>query len=176
MKGVMRQWLCAGLGLALLCGGHGCEQADTDTWPEDWALVELEMLDEVNLRREAGAMCGDVWHPPVQVLEMNAVIRGVARRHSLDMAEQNFFEHESPDGRDPFDRMSEAGYDGPAPWGENIQAGAYGAADAVASLLSSVTHCQNIMDPDYRVIGVGFASDVTSSYGAYWTQTFGGGH
>ena len=107
---------------------------------------------------------------------MNEVARVAARLHSLDMAEQNFFEHDNLEGLDPFERMENAGYQGADPWGENIQAGSGTGADAVASLMTSPGHCRNIMDPEYGVIGLGYAYSDTSDYGHYWTQCFGGGH
>ncbi|MDP6944471.1 MAG: CAP domain-containing protein, partial [Myxococcota bacterium] len=109
-------------------------------------------------------------------LEMNEYLHEAARLHSLDMVERNFFEHDNLDGLDPFDRMANAGYEGPDPWGENIQAGSSTGADAVASLMTSPGHCRNIMDPEYEVIGLGYAFGPDADYGHYWTQNFGGGH
>jgi uncharacterized protein YkwD len=92
------------------------------------------------------------------------------------MVEREFFDHDNPDGLDPFDRMENAGYQGPTPWGENIQAGSSTGEDAVASLMTSPGHCRNIMDPDYKVIGLGYAYGAQDDYGHYWTQCFGAGH
>jgi uncharacterized protein YkwD len=156
------------------CVTPNCNQVDT--WDPAWSQLEMEMLDEVNRNRIAGAICGGDPYPAVPPLEMNEIARVAARLHSLDMSEQNFFEHDNLDGLDPFDRMENAGYQGADPWGENIQAGSSTAVDAVASLMDSPGHCRNIMDPDYTVIGLGYAYGGTSDYGHYWTQCFGGGH
>jgi len=156
------------------CVTPNCGQIDT--WDPTWSQLEMDMLDEVNRNRSAGAICGGDPYPAVPPLEMNEIARVAARLHSLDMAEQNFFEHDNLDGLDPFERMENAGYQGADPWGENIQAGSGTAADAVASLMTSPGHCRNIMDPDYTVIGLGYAYGDASDYGHYWTQCFGGGH
>jgi uncharacterized protein YkwD len=74
------------------------------------------------------------------------------------------------------DRMSDAGYSGASPWGENIAAGQPTPAEVVDGWMHSPGHCRNIMDPDYHVIGIGYAYDASSSYGHYWTQDFGGSH
>ena len=183
------------------CVTPNCNQVDT--WDPLWSQLEVDMLDEVNRNRAQGAdcepgvccvdhvcgaspcqsdsdcsgqeTCGD-YFPAVPPLEMNEVARVAARLHSLDMAEKNFFEHDNLEGLDPFERMENAGYQGADPWGENIQAGSSTAMDSVASLMTSPGHCRNIMDPEYAVIGLGYAYTDTSDYGHYWTQCFGGGH
>ena len=87
---------------------------------------------------------------------------------------QNYFEHDSLDGREFGDRMREAGFDGEYPWGENIAAGQSTPAAVVNGWMSSSGHCANIMNPGYRAIGVGYAYSAASNYGHYWTQDFGG--
>ena len=182
--------LCSlGLGL-LICSAAGCDVEDgvayapgagTDSvWDPQWQTMERAMLDEVNLRRAAGATCGvgdeAEAFAPTSALEMNEALQVAARLHSEDMATRDFFEHDNPDGQDPFARMEQAGYEGAYPWGENIQAGSPMAAEAVESLMNSPPHCRNIMDPGYHVMGTGYAFGLEASYGHYWTQTFGGGH
>jgi uncharacterized protein YkwD len=156
------------------CVTVGCNQVDT--WEESWSALEMDMLDEVNIRRAAGATCGDTYYAPVNAVEMNEVMRVASRLHSLDMANQNYFSHDSLDGRQMADRIADAGFQGAWPLGENIQGGSSTAADAVASLMTSPGHCQNIMDPEYGVMGIGYAYDETSRLHHYWTQNFGGGH
>jgi uncharacterized protein YkwD len=41
--------------------------------------------------------------------------------------------------------------------------------------MNSAGHCQNIMNGGYRVIGVGYIFNQSSTYRHYWTQNFGGG-
>lgn len=164
------------------CVTPNCGQVDT--WNPEWSQLEVDMLAEVNRNRLQGADCEPGtcavepcdWHPAVPALEMNEVARVAARLHSLDMVDRDFFAHDNPDGLDPFVRMENAGYQGPDPWGENIQAGSSTGEDAVASLMTSPGHCRNIMDPEYKVIGLGYAYGAQADYGHYWTQCFGGGH
>ena len=40
--------------------------------------------------------------------------------------------------------------------------------------MDSTGHCENIMDPNFTFLGVGYAFDEDSTYGHYWVQTFGG--
>ena len=145
-------------------------------WPDRWTDNESDMLDEVNVRRAAGARCADDRFGPAPPLQLDEYLTLSARLHSLDMATQDYFEHESLDGRTPFDRMADAGFRGGGPQGENIAAGNATAAEAVEALMNSPGHCRNIMNPDYHVVGYGYAYDPSSSFGNYWTQNFAGSH
>ena len=147
-----------------------------DDWPAEWAQKEIDMIHEVNEYRARGANCGGDIFAPTGPVELDVVARISARLHSLDMGEQNYFEHDSLDGRTPFDRMEDAGFNGPQPWAENIAAGSTTAAQATEGLINSPGHCRNIMNPNLKVLGVGFAYVAGSEFGEYWTQNFGGGH
>ncbi|MEZ5317135.1 MAG: CAP domain-containing protein [Vicinamibacterales bacterium] len=139
------------------------------------AAFEDEVLSLVNARRAAGATCGGTPYPAVGPLAMNETLRQVARAHSLDMAVNGYFSHTSLDGRTFDQRMSDGGYGGPYPWGENIAAGYGSPASVVDGWMNSPGHCTNIMKATYKVIGVGHAQLSGSPYGVYWTQDFGGG-
>ena len=152
------------------------ECATGGAWPQDWKDKEEQMLMEVNLRRIEGAMCADDYYPPVPELEMNPELRLSARLHTLDMGAQDYFEHDSLDGRTPHERMVAAGFTGDYPTGENISGGYATAAAAVEGLMNSPGHCRNIMDPDFAVVGMGYSYTEGSSFGNYWAQNFGGSH
>lgn len=157
------------------CAGVDCQEPGD--WPTEWVRFEADMLAEVNRYRESGYRCHSGQFPATTPLEMNEAIRTAARLHSQDMAENNYFDHDSRDGRTFDQRMSDAGYSGSFPWGENIAAGSTTAASAVTNLLSSTEgHCDNIMSSQYHVIGIGYAYSADSTYGHYWTQDFGGSH
>jgi len=145
-------------------------------WPEPWADFEWQVLELTNEARAAGADCGGELFPPAGPLEMDEVIRVAARLHSQDMGAQDYFEHDSLDGRTFADRMRDAGFGGPSPWGENIAAGQRTAEDVVRGWMNSPGHCRNIMNASYNVIGIGYAEDDSSTFGTFWTQDFAGGH
>ena len=95
----------------------------------------------------------------------------VARDHSEDMVERNYFDHEDPDGRRVADRITAAGVS----WSkvsENLAMNS-GAEDPVARAvqgwMESPGHRKNILDPAVTHTGVGIAEDG----GAYtFTQVF----
>jgi uncharacterized protein YkwD len=142
------------------------------SWPADWVALEDQVLVLVNQRRAAGATCGGVTKPPQPPLTNDTKLRQAARCHSLDMARHNFFDHNSQDGRTPWDRIAAAGYTG---FGnaENIAAGQSSAADVMTSWMSSTGHCNNIMTSGSNEIGIGYGFDSSSDYDRYWTQDFG---
>ena len=125
--------------------------------------AEAEVLRLVNAQRSAHG-CG--------ALASNAVLLAVARAHSADMATKGYFDHTSPDGRSPFDRMRAAGYRGNL-MGENIAAGQRTAAAVMTAWMNSPGHRANILNCGYKVIGIGVATRSSSPYGIYWTQDFG---
>ena len=138
------------------------------------AAFEDQVLVLVNQRRAAGATCGGAPYAPVAPITMNGALRTAARLHSQDMAAQNYFSHTSLDGRTLSQRLTNAGYAGAFPWGENIAAGQPTPQAVVDAWMSSPGHCTNIMNGSYRAMGVGYAFRAGSTYGHYWTQDLGG--
>jgi uncharacterized protein YkwD len=91
-----------------------------------------------------------------------------ARKHSADMAANNYFDHTSRNGDSPWKRMEDAGYSSPG--AENIAKGYPTAAAVVKGWMNSPGHRANILNCGLRAIGVGMAS---GSGGPLWTQDFG---
>lgn len=140
---------------------------------EAFAMLEDQVLVLVNQRRSEGADCGSVHYPPVPPLSMNASLRIAARLHSQDMADNNYFSHDSQDGRTAERRILNAGY-ASYPLGENIAAGPPSAEGVMGLWMNSPGHCINIMYAPFRAIGVGYGYRSGSTYTHYWTQDFGG--
>jgi uncharacterized protein YkwD len=126
----------------------------------------------INQRRAASATCGSAVKPAVGALRMDADLREAARCHSLDMAVNGYFGHDSQDGRSPWDRIDEAGYTASAT-GENIAAGYADAEAAVVGWMESDGHCNNIMAAGSNETGIGYGYQQGSPFGGYWTETFG---
>jgi hypothetical protein len=131
------------------------------------ADFESEVIELVNLEREA---CNCGLHP----LRYNQELTVAARRHSQDMGDRNYFSHTTPKPEEiKFnERITDAGYNYQT-CGENIAAG-YATPEAVVDgWMNSDGHRDNILDPDYCDIGVGYAAVNGSQYYHYWTQDFG---
>jgi uncharacterized protein YkwD len=141
--------------------------APATIWLEDSIRFEQRVLTLVNQRRAAGADCGARGvFVPAGPLTMNEALRCAARRHSLDMEQRGFFDHDNPDGEAPDDRIERAGYVWSA-WGENIAAGQPTPEIVMQDWMASDGHCANIMNPGFTEIGVGHY------VGSKWTQEFG---
>jgi uncharacterized protein YkwD len=104
--------------------------------------------------------------PAVQADERLA---SVARAHSADMRDRDFFSHTNPDGLDPFDRARAAGISYAR--AENIAAGQADPAEVMTDWMNSAGHRQNILNCSLTTLGVGIAQ---GSGGPWWTQLFGG--
>jgi uncharacterized protein YkwD len=129
-------------------------------WEADAVAFEEEMLRLINEYRTNGSSCGAPTHP----LQSQDALECVARLHSLDMNEREFYQHVNRDGEGPRERMEAAGY-AAGPWGENIFKGPTSAKEAMDGFMESPGHCANIMSPEFSVVGVGV-------HGDSWTQSF----
>ncbi|WP_413773861.1 CAP domain-containing protein [Paenibacillus macerans] len=80
------------------------------------------------------------------------------------MYKNNYFDHISPKYGSPFDMMDASNitflYAG-----ENIAKGQRSAKEAVRDWMNSPGHKANILNPNYKLIGVGY-------YNGYWVQEF----
>lgn len=98
----------------------------------------------------------------------SAPLTSLAQNFSDDMAARGFFDHTDPDGRTPWDRASKAGVQGLG--GENIARGQADAQAVMDSWMNSAGHRANILNCDYKTLGVGVHF---GSGGPWWTQDFG---
>ena len=98
-------------------------------------------------------------------------LASVARAHSEDMARNNYFAHNRPDGSTPWDRLARAGiqYRGAA---ENICAGYSTPEAAVNAWMNSSGHRANILNGSLTHLGVGVVYLEGSRYRYYATQMF----
>ncbi|MGZ3771046.1 MAG: S8 family serine peptidase [Bdellovibrio sp.] len=93
-----------------------------------------------------------------------------AQFHSTDMAENNYFSHNSPT-ETVSERFTRYGLSSSA-WGENIAYGYATPADVMKAWMNSTGHRANILRTTFKSMGVGA---VTASNGRiYWTQCFSG--
>jgi uncharacterized protein YkwD len=100
----------------------------------------------------------------VDPLTWSDLARTSAYNHSKDMRINAYFDHDSLDGRSPFDRMKEVGITY-ASAGENI---AYGYGSDILVMdgwINSAGHRQNLLYDHFTHLGVGV-------YDGYYTQNF----
>ncbi len=133
------------------------------------------MFALVNEARSKQQQCGSKTMPPVAPVVYNAEIAKAAQAHAQDMADKNYFDHDSLDGRSFADRIRATNYSGD-PAGENIASGFPTAQETLHGWLKSPGHCVNLMDADFDTMGLGLAVQQDSRYStgiSYWVQDFG---
>lgn len=123
------------------------------------AAAEAEVLKLVNEER-AKVGCS--------ALAANSSLTGLAESFSGDMAARDFFGHTDPDGATPWDRAAKAGVTDLG--GENIARGQADAAAVMQAWMSSPGHRANILNCDFKTLGVGVHF---GPGGPWWTQDFG---
>ncbi|MFI2206594.1 sigma-70 family RNA polymerase sigma factor [Streptomyces sp. NPDC020192] len=99
----------------------------------------------------------------------NAELDKAAQGHSDDMAARSYFDHVSPDGTDPGQRITAAGYHW-STYGENIAQGQPTPQAVMDAWMNSPGHRANILNCGFKELGVGVHN---GSGGPLWTQDFG---
>ncbi len=122
-------------------------------------VSEKEMFDLINKERiKAGQ----------RPIGFDNALRDVGRAHCVDMFKRNYFSHYTPEGKDPFQRMDDAGivY---VTAGENL---AYAPSVAIAheGLMNSPGHKANILRQSFGRVGVGVIDG--GVYGKMFCQEF----
>lgn len=162
-----------------------------------WSQIEQLMLELVNRARldpvgeatrfgidlNAGLAAGTLNGTAKQVLAPNSLLNDSARAHSQWMLDTDIFSHTGIANSDPGTRMATAGYlfTGAWTWGENIAwAGTTGTLDVNQyivdehqNLFLSAHHRENILNGDFREVGIGALSGNFTGYNALMvTQNF----
>lgn len=145
----------------------GCGREPTEPTTDNKTQIEKMELDLLALTNNART------ENSLATLTMNDKLRSVARAHSEDMRDRDFFSHTNPDGKSPFDRLNDAGITYSTA-GENI---AYNsgysdpANQAHNQWMNSPGHKANILNSSYTQIGIGIAGSTDNK--TYWfTQVF----
>ncbi|MFS0822838.1 CAP domain-containing protein [Bacillus sp. 1P02SD] len=103
------------------------------------------------------------------VLTWDEHVKETARKHSLDMAENNYFSHTNLQDQSPFDRMLEDEIIFTIA-GENLAYGQFSSIFAHEGLMNSMGHRENILKKEYTYLGVGVAFNTESH--PYYTENF----
>lgn len=120
------------------------------------------LVFHLNQLRIKGCLCGEEEMPPVSPLKWNSLLSVAAQKHAEDMHENDFFDHLGSDLSTVDVRVSNAGF----PWklvGENIAKGNFTEESIIEAWKGSPTHCVQLMNADFSVVGVGKKEN-------YWTM------
>ncbi|WMJ78377.1 MULTISPECIES: CAP domain-containing protein [unclassified Sedimentibacter] len=134
--------------------------AETESTVTSVSAYEQKVVELVNIEREKEGL---------PALTLDTAISNVARIKSQDMADNNYFAHQSPTYGSAGSMLTKFGISWSA-WGENIASGQKTPEAVVTAWMNSAGHRANILSSNFSKIGVGY---VTNSNGtSYWTQMF----
>jgi uncharacterized protein YkwD len=135
------------------------ESTEMKSQAERLAKESIQLVNQA--RKEAGLV----------PLTENPILGEVAMAYSNRMATEGFYGHEDPEGNQAENRIAAADYLAQMT-AENIAAGQPDAQMVVVGWLDSPGHRANMMNPDLREIGAGYAYTSTPPYQHYWTHLF----
>jgi uncharacterized protein YkwD len=153
-----------------------CENEQLMPEPGNLALVRASVLCLINRERASNGE---------QPLVASAQLEGAAEAHNKDMIAADYFEHVSPNGETPVDRVRAMGYipGPPAGYiiGENLAWGTFSLATPqaiVAAWIASPGHLANILESQYQDTGIAVVPEVPAALaggapGATYAQEFG---
>ena len=105
----------------------------------------------------------------LQPLKLSEKLTSIANTKAADMADKNYFNHNSPTYGSPFAMLHTFGVSYSYA-GENIAAGQKTAEQVMNDWMNSSGHRENILNKNYTELGVGFVKG--GSYGTEWVQLF----
>lgn len=153
-----------------------CQNINLTPTPANLALVRAAVLCLINNER---AQHGE------DPLQSNRQLEAAAEGHGREMIAADYFDHVSPAGMTPVDRVREAGYF-PDPEvgyvvGENLAWGTLTLSTPEAIVdawIASPEHLANILEANYRDTGIDVEPEVPKSLadgveGGLYTQEFG---
>ncbi len=124
--------------------------------------LESSLIQLINQERQSRG---------IGTLGQQSQLTAAARIHSEDMACNDFVSHTGSDGSLPWDRARAQGYSYSA-IAENIFAGSSSAQSIFNGWMNSPGHRDNMLNPTYTEIGVGYQYWADSTYRAYTTAVF----
>lgn len=157
MKRTLSLLLSAVLVLPLCLGGVLAAQVPPEASgfcsQEEW-----DVLTQVNRERLAAGL---------EPYSLFSRLQSVADVRAEELAE--FYSHTRPNGSECFTALTEMGL-GYTAAGENIATGQASAGSVVATWMASQDHRENILDPGFTHMGVGYEG--AGRYGTSWVQMF----
>jgi hypothetical protein len=123
------------------------------------SVAPSTLLSETNIQRSQNGK---------SALTLNSKLASAAQAKANDMIAKNYWSHVSPDGTQPWQFMSSAGYVYQSA-GENLAYGFDTSAAAVVGWMNSPGHRANILNGGYTEVGFGIANG--SNYQSNGEQT-----
>jgi uncharacterized protein YkwD len=158
--------------LALLAGAATAGQAEVGTYEPCIDDVQMhKAVEQLNALRRQAAPCAPT-SAAMQSLAWESKLAVSAQEQAMDLAARDRLSHVDSRNRGLGVRLRSVGY-AAAGAGENLAAGQSDIDDALQAWLASPSHCANLMQPEYRDVGLACVQRRGSRYERFWVAHFG---
>ncbi|MDZ7744893.1 MAG: CAP domain-containing protein [Candidatus Saccharibacteria bacterium] len=123
------------------------------------SMSSLDLLQTTNAQRSAY---------DVNPLKLNDELTKAAQAKANDMANRDYWSHNTPDGEEPWIFIDETAYEYTRA-GENLAYGFRNSRHTIAGWMNSTSHRQNMLDNSYQDVGFGYVN--TESFRGNGPQT-----
>ncbi len=117
----------------------------------------LAYATEISSQRLLGATNEERTSNGKASLKLNDKLTAAAQAKANDMAKRNYWSHMTPDGKQPWTFVQQAGYSYQKA-GENLAYGFDTSSDTVTGWMNSKSHRENLLDNAYSEVGFGYAN------------------
>lgn len=150
-------------------GSTGTSTSDSGTGESDAQKTDERQAETTQAEAVLKLVNAERAKAGLQPLTLSDKLTNIAYKKAKDMADKNYFSHQSPTYGSPFDMLKQFGVSYSYA-GENIAAGQKSAEEVMNSWMNSSGHRANILNKNYTQIGVGFYRG--GQYGTEWVQLF----
>ena len=160
------------LALLLAAGLFTSAQAQAGLEPCADTLALAAALQRLNEVRQIGDAPCVVSKVPMPSLAWESRLAGSAHEQASDLALRDLLSHVDARQRGLGARLRGAGYAASSA-GENLAAGQTSFDDTLQAWLASPSHCANLMQPDFRDVGLACVQRPGSRYERFWVAHLG---
>lgn len=140
---------------------------EAKNYEESYDDLDLTNSSEIAFRKAVVTLVNEIRNDNgLNQLSENPDLAQVAQMKAEDMQNNDYFDHQSPTYGSPFDMMKKFGISYMSA-GENIAKGQSTPEEVVNSWMNSEGHKENILNPSYTQIGIGYSADED-----IWVQMF----
>lgn len=140
---------------------------EAKNYEESYDDFDLSNSGEIAFRKAVVTLVNEIRNDyGLNQLSENPDLAQVAQMKAEDMQNNKYFDHQSPTYGSPFDMMKKFGISYMSA-GENIAKGQSTPEEVVNSWMNSEGHKENILNPSYTQIGIGYSADED-----IWVQMF----
>ncbi len=136
------------------------------SFPQNIFFADISKTAIINLTNQARQSAG------LAPLAENQKLDDAALLKAQDMAQKEYFSHESPDGLTPWHWFLKTGYNYKYA-GENLAIGFFESEDVYNAWLDSPSHRENILNANYKETGMAILSGFGQNNAVVVVQLFG---